>query len=100
MKIKRAQVFQLITYITPLSPQDEPVLLQKISGYTEEELNTVYMGCYQKLQERQRLEQEQAQQVQQAQQQNPPQQDRLKVEKVVEDEFSSSNFQGEEGGKG
>ena len=97
MKIKRAQVFQLITYITPLSPQDEPVLLQKISGYTEEELNTVYMGCYQKLQERQRLEQEQAQQ---AQQQNSPQQDRLKVEKVVEDEFSSSNFQGEEGGKG
>lgn len=53
MRMKRAQVIQLIMHLTPLTPEEEPALIQRISEYSEEELNTVYYNCYQKLKARQ-----------------------------------------------
>lgn len=53
MKMKRAQVIQLIMHLTPLTPEEEPALIQRIREYTEEELNTVYFNCFQKLKAKQ-----------------------------------------------
>lgn len=53
MKMKRAQVIQLIMHLTPLTPEEEPALIQRIREYSEEELNTVYFNCFQKLKARQ-----------------------------------------------
>lgn len=55
MKSKRTQVLQLIMYITPLTQEEMPALIQRISEYSEEELNMVYINCYQKLQARQEM---------------------------------------------
>jgi hypothetical protein len=78
MKSKRSQVLQLIMYLTPLTQEEMPALIQRISEYSEEELNMVYINCYQKLQARQELEAQRAAQM-----------------RAAEDDFSSSNFKGE-----
>lgn len=68
MKMKQMQVIQLIHYLTPISPEEYPEIAQRITSYSEENLNVAYAGLYQKLQAKQRLEQQQQMQMQQAQQ--------------------------------
>jgi len=47
--MKRMQVIQLIHYLTPISQEEYPKIAQKITAYTEDQLNFAYAGLYEKL---------------------------------------------------
>lgn len=53
-------MFQLLRYIREIVPGDEPKLVEYIKQLSEEQLNEVYIKCYQEFQARQKQEQMEA----------------------------------------
>jgi hypothetical protein len=85
MRMKQMQVIQLIHYLTPISQDEYPKIAQKITSYSEDQLNFAYSGLYEKLLEKQRLEQ-----------QPPERTSERERPSTGEDEFNTSNFKHEE----
>lgn len=58
--MKQMQVIQMIHYLKPITPDEYPAIAQRITSYTEEQLNQAYAGLYAKFLERQKEDEEAA----------------------------------------
>lgn len=57
MKIKQMKVIALINYLTPISAVEYPQIAQRITSYSEENLDVAFLGLKQKVEEKQRADQ-------------------------------------------